>query len=254
MPRTSLQNSPPLLAFFPLTGGELDSLLLPPYNGTTSGMPLPAWVDDATFNSTINCTAVSGPVKPGVEFVGRGSWTVAFFRAEPMLPRAACGQHCLSSNTQASVPLTSPATVTHWLLCLRFAPSQAQKSAVILDNVPYASNGKSSDSHGKLHAGGRGGAVLVDANPHPSLLLASPNCRLLGHQSVDAPLAQLLHQWLTVPGGGGVGWAGWWVACTLCLMDSCGCCGCCGCCSIGRCSIVLGMAAPTAAYRLGLSL
>lgn len=47
------------MAFFPLTGGELDSLLLPPYNGTTSGMPLPGWVDDATFNSTINCTAVS---------------------------------------------------------------------------------------------------------------------------------------------------------------------------------------------------
>lgn len=52
------QDSPPPLAFFPLTGGELDSLLLPPYNGSTSGMPLPGWVDDATFNSTINCTAV----------------------------------------------------------------------------------------------------------------------------------------------------------------------------------------------------
>lgn len=54
-----LQDSPPPLAFFPLTHGALDSLLLPPYNGSLSGMPLPGWVDDATFNSTVNCTAVS---------------------------------------------------------------------------------------------------------------------------------------------------------------------------------------------------
>ncbi|PRW58639.1 hypothetical protein C2E21_2984 [Chlorella sorokiniana] len=72
------QNVEPPLAFFPLTGGELDSLLLPPYNGSTSGMPLPAWVDDATFNSTLNCTAASRSaiILDNVPYASNGSWAI----------------------------------------------------------------------------------------------------------------------------------------------------------------------------------
>lgn len=47
------------LAFFPLTGGSTASLLLPTYNGSLSGAPLPGWVPDPMFGSVVNCSRVS---------------------------------------------------------------------------------------------------------------------------------------------------------------------------------------------------
>lgn len=44
------------LAFFPLTGGSTASLLLPTYNGSLSGAPLPGWVPDPMFGSVVNCS------------------------------------------------------------------------------------------------------------------------------------------------------------------------------------------------------
>lgn len=44
------------LAFFPLTAGSTASLLLPTYNGSLSGAPMPAWVPDPVFGSVVNCS------------------------------------------------------------------------------------------------------------------------------------------------------------------------------------------------------
>ena len=60
---------PPPLAFFPLTapltgegnastGGCCASLLLPAYNVSAAGAPLPSWVHDTTFASVVNCSQV----------------------------------------------------------------------------------------------------------------------------------------------------------------------------------------------------
>lgn len=48
------------LAFFPLTAGSTASLLLPTYNGSLSGAPMPAWVPDPVFGSVVNCSRVRG--------------------------------------------------------------------------------------------------------------------------------------------------------------------------------------------------
>lgn len=53
-----LAKAPTPLAYFPLTSGSLESLLLPAYNGSLSGIPLPTWHQDPTFGSVINCTRV----------------------------------------------------------------------------------------------------------------------------------------------------------------------------------------------------
>lgn len=54
------QDLPIPLAHFPLTGGSLASVLLPPYNGTTlSNEGDPAWVEDLKFGSVVHCNNVS---------------------------------------------------------------------------------------------------------------------------------------------------------------------------------------------------
>jgi hypothetical protein len=58
LPVQSAQTSIPL-AYFPLTGGDLESLLLPAYNGSLNGTPQPSWVQDSIFASVINCSRVS---------------------------------------------------------------------------------------------------------------------------------------------------------------------------------------------------
>ncbi|KAL4426385.1 hypothetical protein ABPG77_004679 [Micractinium sp. CCAP 211/92] len=44
------------LAFFPLTDNSTASLLLPTYNGSLSGAPMPTWVPDPVFGSVVNCS------------------------------------------------------------------------------------------------------------------------------------------------------------------------------------------------------
>ncbi|KAL4430893.1 hypothetical protein ABPG75_006149 [Micractinium tetrahymenae] len=44
------------LAFFPLTANSTASLLLPTYNGSLSGAPMPGWVPDPVFDSVVNCS------------------------------------------------------------------------------------------------------------------------------------------------------------------------------------------------------
>lgn len=60
-PASQGAGAPTPLAYFPLTGTSLASLLLPAYNGSTSGMPLPGWVGDPTFGAVLQCDRVRAP-------------------------------------------------------------------------------------------------------------------------------------------------------------------------------------------------
>ncbi|KAI3433615.1 hypothetical protein D9Q98_003424 [Chlorella vulgaris] len=48
--------APAPLAFFPLTEGSLQSMLVPAYGASLSGAPLPGWFDEPTFGRALNCS------------------------------------------------------------------------------------------------------------------------------------------------------------------------------------------------------
>ena len=50
--------APQPLAYFPLTGGNLDSLTLPAYAGSGLGMEPLTWADDAMFGTVPVCNRV----------------------------------------------------------------------------------------------------------------------------------------------------------------------------------------------------
>lgn len=58
-PTLEKENAPQPLAYFPLTGGNIDSLTLPSYQGTILGSSSPAWMNDSMFGSVAVCNATN---------------------------------------------------------------------------------------------------------------------------------------------------------------------------------------------------
>lgn len=115
------------LAFFPLTSGNLDSLLLPAYNGSLSGIPLPGWVDDPTFNSTVNCSRVRSALDRLISGYVVCACVCMWL---PTLRSPAWHAACLGQlSPRLACPFAAPSLL------------QDAQSAILLDTVPYASNG-----------------------------------------------------------------------------------------------------------------
>jgi len=121
------------LAFFPLTGASLQSMLLPPYNGGLSGVPPPSWVPEPTFYSVLNCSAVSGGGGGGVVAVRVGEWLQRLL-GEDAATGSTCGVKALCGHKLQL--WRSTGSQSQVLQCSRYSGAWAGRQVAHVSALP----------------------------------------------------------------------------------------------------------------------